>query len=153
MTDLPLLIIGIGNRYRSDDAFGCLVVEELKTQMPPEIDCIEHDGDAAGLIDCWQEAGRVIIIDAVSSGREPGTIFQFDLMKETLPEEFHLYSTHAFGIPQAVEMARVLGKLPYELTFLGVEGEWFGAGSELSPQVIGAKSEIIDIVLRKVSWK
>lgn len=143
MTQGHTLVIGIGNRYRGDDAFGCIVASELADQMPPGMDCVEHDGEPAGLMDCWQGAQSVFLVDAVSSGAEAGRVFRFDLARQALPEEFNLYSTHAFGIPQAVELARALGKLPAEIMFIGVEGGNFDAGEELSPALLGAKDAVI----------
>ena len=139
MRSTPTLIIGIGNKYRGDDAFGCIIAQEMSEQAPPGVTCIEHDGEPASLIACWQNSDTVILVDAVSSGAEPGSMFHFDLADQALPEDFSLYSTHAFGVPQAVELARVLGKLPREIQFIGVEGENFDAGEELSPTLVKSK--------------
>jgi len=147
MTDAPVLILGIGNRYRGDDAFGCIVAGELSGRVPQGVTCIEHDGEPAGLIACWRDHEDVILIDAVSSGAETGEIFRFDLAQQMLPEEFNLYSTHAFGVPQAVELARALGKLPRDIRFIGVEGENFDAGERLSPALSEAKDAVVAEVL------
>ena len=148
MTSPPGLIIGIGNRYRCDDAFGCIVAHDMARQVPAGVTCIEHDGEPAGLIACWQHSNRVILVDAVSSGAEPGHIFHFDLAQQALPDAFNLYSTHAFGVPQAVELARVLGKLPRDIHFIGVEGENFDAGEELSPVLLESKSAVVTKISR-----
>jgi len=147
------LIIGIGNRYRGDDAFGCIVAAELARFSLSRVHCIEHDGEPAALIDCWQGAEKVVLIDAVSSGTEAGKIFRFNLALQSLPEEFNLYSTHAFGVPQAVELARVLKKLPPEISFIGVEGECFDAGEGLSPALSKAKDAVIGEILSSLEPK
>lgn len=153
MTHTPTLIIGIGNHYRGDDAFGRIVVRELDRQVPPGVTCIEHDGEPAGLMECWQDVERVILIDAVSSGVKPGQIFCFDLARQDLPEEFHLYSTHAFGVRQAVELARALGKLPQVIQFIGVEGENFDAGGELSAPLLKAKGAVVSEILNTLDMR
>ena len=150
MTKASPLIIGIGNRYRGDDAFGCVVASDLAEQVPQGVTCIEHDGEPAGLMECWQGIDNVILIDAVSSGAKAGQIFRFDLARQALPEEFNLYSTHAFGVPQAVELARALGKLPRNIRFIGVEGENFGAGEELAPALSEAKDAVIAEILNSL---
>ena len=147
MTAQPTLIIGIGNRFRGDDAFGCIMAEELATQVPKHVSCLEHDGEPAGLMDCWQGKEYVILIDAVSSGAPVGKVYHFDLSQQALPESFNLYSTHAFGVPQAVELARALNKLPQSIRFIGVEGENFDAGTQLSPPLENAKKKIITELL------
>lgn len=150
MTEVHTLIVGIGNRYRGDDAFGCIVAGELAGQLPPQVTCIEHDGEPAGLMECWQGAETVLLIDAVSSGAAAGQVFRFDLARQALPEKFNLYSTHAFGVPQAVELARALGKLPRDIRFIGVEGETFNAGEELSPALSRAKDAVIAEILNSL---
>lgn len=150
MTKATALIIGIGNRYRGDDAFGCIVAGNLAGQVPQGVTCIEHDGEPAGLMECWQDIDNVTLIDAVSSGGKAGHIFRFDLARQALPEEFNLYSTHAFGVPQAVELARALGKLPRNIRFIGVEGESFDAGEELSPALSDAKDAVIAEILNSL---
>ena len=150
MTMADKLIIGIGNRYRGDDAFGCIVAGDLAGQVPQGVTCIEHDGEPAGLMECWQDAENVILIDVVSSGAKAGHVFRFDLARQALSEEFNLYSTHAFGVPQAVELARALGKLPRNIRFIGVEGENFDAGKELSPALSEAKNAVIAEILNSL---
>jgi hydrogenase maturation protease len=147
LSGMHTMIIGIGNRYRGDDAFGCLVASELAAFMLPGVQCIEHDGEPAGLMDCWQGVEKVLLIDAVSSGAQAGKIFRFDLGQQPLPETFNLYSTHAFGVPQAVELARALHKLPPEILFIGVEGACFDAAEVLSPALVKAKRVVISEIL------
>ena len=141
------LIVGIGNRYRSDDGFGCAVASELASIVGKDVQCVVHDGEPAALIECWEEKTRVLLVDAVSSGAPAGTLFQFDLVQQALPEAFKLYSTHAFGVPQAVELARALDKLPPEIHFLGVEGACFEAGEGLSDVLSDRKGVVINEIL------
>lgn len=136
------LIIGIGNRYRGDDALGCLMVDELKSMALAGAKIIEHDGEPAALIDCWQDRDCVIMIDAVASGAEAGTLYRIDLQTQVLPESFRSYSTHAFGIAEAVELARVLHKLPSKILFYGLEGQSFTADTQLSSTLKNATKEL-----------
>lgn len=147
------LIIGIGNRYRGDDAFGCIVAAEVAGMVPAGVACIEHDGEPAALMDCWQGAGRVLLIDAVCSGAPAGEIFRFNLAREILSEEFDQCSTHAFGLAQAVELARALHRLPPEISFIGVEGQCFDAGAALSPPLLQAKDAVIAEIMRAYETK
>ncbi len=127
------LVIGIGNRLRGDDALGHLAVHNL---APPEgTIIIEHDGEPTALIESWQGFDRVILVDAVSSGSAPGTLLRFDLQSRRLPAFPTRTSTHAFGLAEAVELARALGKLPRKIVFIGVEAGRFSVGGQLSPEI------------------
>jgi hydrogenase maturation protease len=145
-----ILIIGIGNRYRGDDALGCLMADKIRAQVPADIEVIEHDGEPASLIDLWKDRKSVILIDAVSSGASAGTIHHIDLQTQALPDSFRSYSTHAFGIAEAVELARALDKLPPEIIFYGVEGKSFSADIQLSTPLQKAAQELRQQVLDKI---
>lgn len=146
----PTLVIGVGNEYRSDDAVGLAIVQTLKAKHLPSILCLESDGDGTTLIDTWSHTGRVIIIDATSSGAEPGTIYRFDALTQPLPANYAFSSTHAFGVAEAIQLARTLDQLPASLIVYGIEGKNFVAGIELSPEVKHAVQEVVELVEQEV---
>lgn len=146
-----ILIVGIGNRYRGDDGLGCFIVDELKKQVTHDVEVIEHNGDPASLIDLWQGRSQVILIDAVSSGAEIGTIHYVDLRQQALPDTFQRYSTHALGVAEAVELARVLGKLPPYIIFWGIEGENFETDAQQSVRLRQAITALQDRVLKAIN--
>jgi hydrogenase maturation protease len=57
------------------------------------------------------------------------------------------YSTHAFGVAEAVEMDRALGGLPRRLTIYGIEGANFAAGEELTAEVESAARHVSSLIL------
>ncbi|MCK5518359.1 MAG: hydrogenase maturation protease [Alphaproteobacteria bacterium] len=140
------LIIGIGNRHRGDDAVGCILAERLKTHF----ETLEHDGEPASLMEAWDDRNSVVLIDAVSSGEKPGTIFHFDLQKQKLPEVFGHSSTHSFGVAEAVELARVLGGLPPRVIFWGVEGKNFSIGEDISEEVSAVLEDIQGRIIKEM---
>ncbi len=144
------LIIGIGNRFRGDDALGLLVAEAIQKEAPSAVKVIEHSGESASLIEAWQGYERVILIDAVRSGCQEGTLHFIDLTAQALPDHFHFHSTHAFGVAEAVELARVLGKLPASIVFYGVEGKSFGYQESLSVNFRKAVGELSREILATI---
>jgi len=135
-----MLILGVGNRYRSDDAVGPLVAERL---VALGFHAREHSGEGAGLIEAWSGAERVVVVDATQSGALPGTVRRLDAVAEPLPAGLFRYSSHQFGLAEAVETARALGRLPSTLVIYGVEGRAFGFGETLSPEVAAAVDEVV----------
>jgi hydrogenase maturation protease len=130
-----VLILGCGNPDRSDDTAGLLVARRLRELG---IDAREHSGDALSLIETWSDAPEVIIIDAVVSGAAPGTITIWDVRTAPLPPDQFRCSTHALGLAEAIELARVLDRLPPRFILYGIEGINFGRGGPLSSEVAGA---------------
>ena len=141
------LIIGLGNEYRRDDAVGLVVARRLREAAPESVRVLEESGEGAALIESWQGADAVILIDAVHSGAKPGTIHRFDAHAQPIAKKFFRFSTHAFGLAEAVELARALGRLPPRLIVYGVEGKSFEAGVGLSPEVEEAAQEVTERVL------
>lgn len=133
------LILGIGNRYRRDDGVGPAVADRLAALG---IAVREHSGEGAGLIEAWSGAERVVVVDATQSGGEPGTIRRLDVAARELPRGLFRYSSHLFGLAEAVETARALGRLPAELVIWGIEGADFGFGEDLTPAVAAAAEEV-----------
>ena len=139
----PILIIGVGNAYRGDDAVGLRIAQDIKKKSPDHVNVIEQSGEGISLMDSWKDADTVILIDAVHSGAQPGTIHRFDVHTQTIPTKFFHYSTHAFGIAEAIELARALKQLPQDLIVYGIEGKCFEAGIRLSREVEKAVEEVM----------
>jgi len=143
----PTLIIGLGNEYRRDDAVGLVVARRVREAAPESVRVLEESGEGAGLMESWQDADAVILIDAVHSGAKPGTLHRLDAHAQPIAKKFFRFSTHAFGLAEAVELARALGRLPPQLIVYGVEGKSFEAGVGLSPEVAAAAQGVVKRVL------
>lgn len=144
------MIIGCGNADRGDDRAGLLVVRRLRALG---MDAREQSGEAAGLLEAWKTvpAGQpVIVVDAVVTGSPPGSIFRWDAAAAPLSIKSLRCSTHGFGVGEAVELARVLGKLPQELLIYGIEGARFEPGAEPSPEVLRAVDELAGRIAQEV---
>ena len=141
------LVIGLGNEYRRDDAVGLVVARRLREAAPESVLVLEETGEGASLLESWQDADTVILIDAVQSGAAPGTVHRLDARAQPIAKEFFRFSTHAFGLAEAVELGRALGRLPPRLTVYGVEGKSFEAGVGLSPEVEAASQMVGERVL------
>lgn len=142
-----VLIIGVGNDFRSDDGIGLWIARKLRDQVPPNVRVTEESGEGAALMEAWKGAPSVILFDAVQSGEKPGTIHRLDAQREKAPVSFFHYSSHAFSVAEAIELARSLGELPPKLLIYGIEGRDFGSGTELSPEVVDAAVSLIREVL------
>ena len=130
-----VVVIGIGNEFRSDDAAGLLAARRLRTALRNAADVLEHVSEGTLLFELWEDADLVFLIDAVDSSNPPGTIHRIDLTKQTPAELPHMRSTHSLGVPESLRIARMLGKIPNDLKFYGIEGESFADGISVTPEV------------------
>lgn len=138
-----VLIIGIGNAYRHDDAAGLMVVRRLKELGLSSCEVREQIGEGTALMDLWKGAERVVVVDAVQSGAAPGTIHSFYANQDPLPLPMFRDSTHAFGLVEAVELSRALKQLPSDLLIYGIECRNFEAGTGLSSAVRNAVDDLV----------
>lgn len=138
------LVIGIGHPFRGDDAIGPRLAEALDGRVAAEV--IAHHGEGADLMDRWQGRDHVVVVDAMVSGAALGTTRMWEAVGETLPANLFPKGSHLFGLAEAVEMARLLGRLPSRLTIIGVEGGCFSLGAPLSPEVDGVVTELAETI-------
>ena len=139
----PILIIGIGNEYRGDDGVGLVAARELQAKKLPHILVFECSGDGAELMEMWKTADTAILIDAISSETKPGSIYRLDALTQSIPASYSFPSTHAFGVAEALRLARALDQLPPCLMIYAIEGKNFAAGKGLSTEVEQAVREVV----------
>jgi hydrogenase maturation protease len=129
-----ILVIGIGNPDRGDDAAGLEVSRRVREATSPSAVTVrELAGDQLALIDEWAGGTEVYVVDAVCSGGPPGTVYQFTA-EQALTDRFRHRGTHMFSLADVIELARALGRLPGKLTGYGIEGASFAIGGGLSKE-------------------
>jgi len=141
---MALRIIGCGNSDRGDDAAGVLVVRCLREFG---VEALEQSGDSLSLMDEWLACDDVILVDATAPNGAPGQIRVWNALVDPLPADKLSCSTHGFGVREAVELARVLNRLPQSLLIYGIEGKHFSRDATLSPQVERAVESVAQQLL------
>ncbi|WP_169577614.1 hydrogenase maturation protease [Sinimarinibacterium sp. CAU 1509] len=137
-----LLIIGLGNPDRGDDGVGALVIQELGGWHPPGVQLITRSGDPLALLDDWASFNAVICIDAAATEARPGRIHRIDPAIEPLPQPPLPTSSHALGLADTIELARVLGRAPPHLIVYAIEGHCFDSGAPVTPAVAAAATQV-----------
>jgi hydrogenase maturation protease len=127
-----------------------VVARALVGAFPDDVDVLEREGEPTSLMDAWEGADAVWLVDAVSSDAAPGMISRIDAAAEAVPPAFACSSTHHFGLPEAVELARAVGRLPPRLVIFGIEGASFAAGETLSAEVQAAVEPVADAIRAEV---
>lgn len=136
------LVIGFGNPDRGDDAVGLHVARRVAALGLPDVAVEASGGDTVALLDRWAGVGCVVLVDAAAPIARPGRIHRLDPLAGPLPRDLALGSTHAFGLAEAVELARTLGLLPRQMTIYAIEAACFDPGAALSPAVAAAVAPV-----------
>ena len=141
-----VLVIGVGNAWRGDDAVGLQAARRLRVSLGPSVEVIDAEGDGLAILDLMEGIDHVILIDAVKGGGQPGTTVRLDLSVGSRWGTVVPCSTHAMGIAAAIDLARALGRLPKQIILYGIEIESVDSGASLS----GSVREGLDIVVEQV---
>jgi hydrogenase maturation protease len=148
-----VVIVGVGNLYRGDDAAGPAVIRALDARPLPEAVSLMYTDDPLTLVELLASAPALLLIDAISAAAPPGTIHRFDASTQRLPIEFSSCSTHALGVAEAVELARALNAFPRHLAVYGIVGQRFGVGDILSPAVECAVQGVADALVDELTLR
>lgn len=144
-----MIVIGVGNPTRGDDAAGWAVVDRLETVPERTFELVRSSGDAAAIISAWEGFAGVILVDAIRSAGPPGGVRTIDLLTTPVPE-LTTTSTHGFGTAAAIELARALKALPSRLVLVGVVASSFEHGAPLSEAVTVGVDHAVMTVLQIV---
>ena len=122
----------------------------LDGTLPPGASLDAREGEPTALLDAWERADSLWLVDAVSSGGVPGAVHRLDASDRELPAELFRASTHHIGLAEAVELARALGRLPERTIVYGIEAGSFEVGDTLTPPVALAVERVADAVREEV---
>jgi len=142
-----MLVIGYGNSRRGDDAAGILVAESLRKCGIRAETC---EGDAAALMEAWAGDQDVIIVDAVVTGAPVGTVHVWENWPASA-RATRTSSTHGLGVAEAVELSRVLNRLPARLRIYGIEALQFEPGAQISRELDSGIEEAVRRIAEDVT--
>ncbi len=144
---MKALVAGIGNIFLGDDAFGVEVIRRMGKRSWPEGVRVEDFGIrsydlAYALMDDWD---RVILVDAVPRGGQPGTIYVIEPDVDNLGEPN--LDAHTMNPVAVLQMVKALGGSAKNILVVGCEPASTEPSAEgefgLTPPVSAAVEEAI----------
>ena len=145
------LVVGLGNPILGDDGVGWKVAEEVKQQLasdsPVDIDFLSLGG--ISLMEHLIGYERAILIDAVTSDQEIGSVIVSNLNEMPDYSAFHITSAHDTSLQNALKLGKSMGvSLPKEVIVVGIATDHIYDFSEsLSSPVARAISKATEIVI------
>jgi hydrogenase maturation protease len=151
---MKLLVIGIGQSLRGDDAAGLEAVrlwQSTHPQTAEKVNVILSELPGLGLIDLLDGMDTAILVDAVHGEAEAGMIHHIRLEKL---EAFTpgSASAHGWGVAETLELARKLYPQleDFPIALIGIEAASLEMGAGLSPQVQAALAGAAEMIEREV---
>ncbi|PMP93678.1 MAG: HyaD/HybD family hydrogenase maturation endopeptidase [Thermodesulfobacterium geofontis] len=122
MSKDKIVVLGIGNILLSDEGVGVKVVQDLESQyaFPENVELVDGGVGSFSLLPYIESAKKLLVIDAISGGKPPGTIYKFK--DEEIPYQvIEKLSTHELNFSDILNLAKLRGKYPEELVIIGIE--------------------------------
>lgn len=146
-----VVVCGLGQTLRGDDAAGLIVVRRWQAQYPQTarhprvtVHLLELPGFA--LLGMLEGAESALLVDVAVSGAPPGTLHW---VQPDRLEAFAAGSTsaHGWGVAETLRLARALRRpLPSRLDVLAIEAADFNLGAALSPEVEAVLPDAVEAV-------
>jgi hydrogenase maturation protease len=144
---LNAVVIGIGNEFRRDDGIGPAVVDALRRLNTENVDLRTVSDDPAALLDAWDGAELVVIVDATAGeGALAGRLRRWT-PDQTPPAAV---SSHALDLSAVYALGRTLGRTPQRLVVFTVDAADIGHGVGLSPAVAAAVPQAAAAVVAEI---
>jgi hydrogenase maturation protease len=144
-----ILVYGIGNPYRCDDAAGIKVAEQLAKKIKrSNIDIRWGSIDGVAILDEIVGYDRVIFIDSVKTNKgNPGDICKID------PASFrnaHSFSSHDINFVTALQFGKKFAlKMPEQTNIYAIEIKDNDSFSEeCTPKVAAAIPKLVERILK-----
>jgi hydrogenase maturation protease len=145
-----LLVLGLGNPLRGDDAIGPRVVELLKWGgLPTGMEAIDAGSVGFDLLGLLEGPRRVIIVDAADVGLEAGQFSRFTPDEVELRGAAEKPAAHQAGLAEVLALARALGRPLPEIIIFGVQPGSLEWGEGLTAEVDAALPLLVEAVLRE----
>jgi hydrogenase maturation protease len=145
-------LIGVGHSAMSDDGVGLKVVEQIARRG------LDQGFEAAAIADegtrllfyLTENTDKVVIVDAVDMGLEPGDYRLFTPEEVESRKMTRGLTTHEGDILKVIELAARLGYPIPPITILGIQPGNLGPGLELSPALESRFDTYLRVALDEV---
>ncbi len=157
---MRILVAGVGNVLRTDDAFGVVVAQRLQgMDLPAGVTVVETGIGGMALVQELQGLyDALIMVDAVDYGRTPGHVLLIEpdvIDVHALPPDARsdlLADMHLAKPERVLMLAKALGVLPRHRLMVGCQPVDPDAyGTEMSPEVEAAVEVAINEILSHIA--
>ena len=150
MSKASTLILGLGNPILTDDRVGIEVGKKVFEACVGEgVDFLEASAGGLVLLDAVCGYEKVIVIDAIQTGTEIGTLHTFKA--DDFVASMRLASVHGVDFFTALGTGRTLGmKVPGDIRIYAVEiNDPFTFSEQMTPDVEKAVPGIVKEILKR----
>lgn len=146
-----VVVLGLGNILLSDEGAGVHAVTALRKRytFSPPIDLIDGGTMGLDLLPIFQDRDRILIIDAVDFGKNPGHvgIIEGDAIATVLNTKL---SVHHIGLADLLVATKLTRDLPPEIYLVGIQPHSLDVGLSITEPLSYKLVEVLDAALWKL---
>lgn len=150
----PTVVIGLGNPLMGDDGLGLAALEQLRAQwdVPADVELVDGGTWGMNLLPVIEDAGRVLLLDAINAGAAPGT--EVVIPRHRLPKYLAMkISPHQVDMADVIALAVLRGTLPDETVAIGLQPSKVELSNELTDLLRCRLDDLVATVVRHLeSW-
>ena len=157
---MKTLILGVGSSILTDDSVGLVVAGKLGERLAGRGDVDVGVNEEAGFSLLEESLGydRLVVIDSILTGREPGAVMRLDLAD--LGRTIHSNSPHGANLATVMELGRQQNMdVPDEVVIYAIESgtaaranlvDVLTFGEELTPALAARVGAIVDEIIGEI---
>lgn len=144
---MRILVLGLGNLLLADEGVGVHAARALIDEgCPGNVTVLDIGTAVLDALPAIEEADRIILIDAVKAGMEPGSVYRMPFDAFLRPE--CIASMHGFDLSRVLALAE-RHDVP-EVTVIGVEPETIAWSLDLSAAVASALRVVLELLREEI---
>ena len=144
---MSTVVLGLGNLLMQDDGLGVHTIRALREDFmwPEQVELVDGGTLGLDLLPLVTDSARLLIIDAMDMGSEPGTVMRLE--GEDVPKAWaQKLSIHQAGVQDLLNIAYFQGWQPQKLVVLGIQPAAVTPGLGLTESVGGALPQLLQEV-------
>ena len=147
-------VVGVGNVLLKDEGVGVHVARALRERVETDRTDIEiiDGGTSPDVFLLLEGVHKLILVDAVKGGGNPGSIYRFH-PDDIVSEEKYIISAHQIGLLDGLRMIEYSGFKPDSIVIIGVEPKEIDWGLGLSTELNEKLPEIVKVVMDELDSK
>ena len=144
-------VLGMGNLLLKDEGVGVHIAQALQeTPLPYRAELEVIDGATSpDVFLLLKETDKLVVIDAVQAGGEPGAIYRFR-PEDVESEEEVVISAHQTNLLENLKLLGQLEEAPKDIVIIGIQPKDTDWGLELSAELQQRIPDIVKVVLNEV---
>lgn len=148
-----IVVLGLGNILYGDEGFGVRAAERLHTRysFPDRVEIVDAGTQGYPLLAFVERADRLLLLDAVDFGLEPGTLTQRDSSGIPAYLSAHKMSLHQNSFSEVLALAELTECLPGETRLIGLQPQDLAYGHSLSECALSRLDSAVEAALTQLT--